>query len=226
LRAVLFASALDQYACGGCVVTTTHNILESRGYLAMRRLGDLLGVSIWWVVASLPVVTLVPATAALFAVARAWVRGNEPAVSRYFFTAFRDNLRYATQLQIVGMALAFGLVAGYRLAGALAPPLQAAAQSLVLIASLLALAVSLWALALMVNFRTDWQTLLRWSVLLTVGRPGVTVRALLLVGLLAAVASALPMILLLATGIVALAIYPGFQRGFDVIVVAPKVART
>ena len=75
---------------------------------------DVCGLSFLWVLTSLPIVTVGPATAALyFAVAR-HVRRREDGAFRAFFRSFRLNLRQGVLATLAVLLPAFLLQLGWR----------------------------------------------------------------------------------------------------------------
>ena len=66
-------------------------MFETRTYRFMLGLSRLILLNLAWAVASLPVVTFIPATAAMFGVIREWRRGDEPSVFPRFVHHFRAN---------------------------------------------------------------------------------------------------------------------------------------
>ena len=75
----------------------------------MRCLTDIANIillSCTWLICSIPVLTIGPATAALYYVAQKLVAGENPKIFRSFFHSFRDNLK-----QGMILALIFGISA-------------------------------------------------------------------------------------------------------------------
>ena len=62
-------------------------------------------LNLLWLVASLPLLTAYPATAALFGVVRAWVRQEDPGVIAPFVRHFRENLRQSLLLGVAWTCL-------------------------------------------------------------------------------------------------------------------------
>lgn len=76
----------------------------------MRGLTDIANIillSCAWLIGSLGIITIGPATAALYYVAQKMVRGENPKIFRCFFHSFRENLK-----QGMALSLIFGLTAG------------------------------------------------------------------------------------------------------------------
>ncbi|MBR4473857.1 MAG: DUF624 domain-containing protein [Oscillospiraceae bacterium] len=70
----------------------------------LRRLCDLMVLNILWILCSLPVFTLGPATSALARVSLNLARDESEAVVRNFFLAFRRDFGKAVILGLIGLA--------------------------------------------------------------------------------------------------------------------------
>ena len=69
--------------------------------MAMSRIANMMIVSFFWMVCCLPVVTILPATAALFHTTTKVIRGNGNGVARDFFLSFKDSLKKGVLLSLV-----------------------------------------------------------------------------------------------------------------------------
>lgn len=76
---------------------------------------DVCGLSFLWVVACLPVVTIGPATAALYFAVVRYVRRREDGAFRAFFRSFRMNLRQGVLATLIILLPAFLLQLGWRM---------------------------------------------------------------------------------------------------------------
>jgi len=72
----------------------------------LRVMGDLMVLNWLWVICSLPIVTIGPATCALYAVTLRLCRGEDCAPVRDFFRAFKLNLKPGFILGLMALALA------------------------------------------------------------------------------------------------------------------------
>ena len=85
----------------------------------MVRIANMMIVSFFWVLCCLPVVTILPACAALYHTVNKVVFGNGAGVTRDFFRAFRGALKPGVVLSILcavfGGLIAFGLYTGSRI---------------------------------------------------------------------------------------------------------------
>ncbi len=74
------------------------------------KLVDLMLLSVFWLACSLPVVTLGPASAALYHTVVQCIRGNRRDSWTLFFRTFRDNLKVGVLTTLVVLAVAAALL--------------------------------------------------------------------------------------------------------------------
>ena len=68
------------------------NFLQSRFYSQLIQFSDYIFLSILWVICSIPLITLVPATISLFSVVRSWKNGTSHGIFTLFFSEFKQQL--------------------------------------------------------------------------------------------------------------------------------------
>ncbi len=72
----------------------------------LTKVGNMILVSVFWLVSCIPIVTVIPATAALYHTTVKVVRGNGNGVARDFFGTLRDNLKQGAILSLLSLAAA------------------------------------------------------------------------------------------------------------------------
>lgn len=139
---------------------------------------DIVGISLFWLILSLPVVTIVPAGAALYHTCALCIRKGETGAFGRFFRSFLGNLRQGWVLSIPlvlgGLALAWGqdvMAQVSQTAGGGA----AAAYGVYLVALLLPVGAGCWLPALLGRFEFRTRELWRTALLMTVGHLPTTV---------------------------------------------------
>jgi uncharacterized membrane protein YesL len=73
---------------------------------------DIMAVSILWAICCIPIITIGPATCALYYVAVKQVRKKDGSLINNFFGSFRDNLRTGIPLTCIVLIYATFMVAG------------------------------------------------------------------------------------------------------------------
>lgn len=83
---------------------------ENGIYRYTEKMADFLILSVFWLVCSLPVVTIGPATAALYHTVVHCIRGNERNSWAMFFLTFRSNLKVGVLTTLVILPIGVVLV--------------------------------------------------------------------------------------------------------------------
>lgn len=80
------------------------------------RIANLILISFYWVVCCIPIVTVIPATAAMYHTTAKVVRGNGTGVTKDFFQTLRRECKCGVMLSLIcaaaGCMLAYGLFLG------------------------------------------------------------------------------------------------------------------
>ena len=134
------------------------------------RVLDIAVLSLLWLVCSLPIITIGPATAALYYSCVKCLRHRQPEPYRSFFSAFRENLKVGIGATVIFLLLWELLVVGYlllMLAGAPGDTIWSAVRLAYLMLLLLPLAVMSCAFPLLSRFTFGVRELLANSLRIT-----------------------------------------------------------
>ena len=143
---------------------------ESPFFRFLGRVLDIVVLSVLWLICSLPIVTIGPASAALYYSCAKCLRHQEPGPYRNFFSAFRQNLKTGIGATMVLLLLAVLLGAGYRfLAGVVgsASPVWGAMRVMYLVLMVIPVSVSACAFPLLSRFTYTVGELLSNSLRMT-----------------------------------------------------------
>ena len=144
------------------------------------RLTDLLILSILWTVCSVPLVTIGPATAALYYVAMKMVQDSESGILKAFFLSFRRNFRQGVLLTLLLCAVGVFLYWDYSIFAAQATTAALILRTVFLILGLLFLLSVGYVFPLLSQFENSVLGTLRNALLLSVAHPIRSVLILLL----------------------------------------------
>lgn len=118
--------------------------------------------AVLWVVFSLPVVTVVPATVAVYAVMMVWNESGPPRVWSEFWSAFRKHLKqsmwFTVLLTIVWSIIILDIRYGLRAEGA---PLRPVVMVAGIVATLFLAGTLVFLFPVMVRFPATWRRVLR-----------------------------------------------------------------
>jgi uncharacterized membrane protein YesL len=190
------------------------NVQESRAYRLLERFSDLFILNLCWLIACLPVVTVWPATTALFAVVREWALGREPRVIGGFLRFFKANFTQSLCVGVIWSPLGLLLLFGLNLAAQSAPPWRLLLFFCVSTLGGVYLIASVYLFPVMSNYQMSFVQVIKNSVLFGIGQLPVAVQCLLVVGAAAVLVVALPVALLIAGSATAYAVYRLCDRAF------------
>ena len=120
--------------------------------MGLGKVMDLITLSVLWLLCSIPVITIVPATAALYYVTLKIARKEEYRVVFGFFRAFRDNLKQGIGLSAVFMAAGALLYLDYRIMTLQGESLNSVLQTVFLLFAVITAAVMLYTFPLQAQF--------------------------------------------------------------------------
>ncbi len=159
-------------------MATSMDMFESRAYRVALGFSRLILLNLAWASASLPVVTFIPATAAMFGVVREWRRGDEPSIFPSFVRHLRANFRQAFGVGLMWLVTAVVLIVDYRLVGQLPGPAQLPFFVLTSIIAIAFAMTSVYLFPVMVEYQADWKTLIRNSFLISFSQFHTSIAAL------------------------------------------------
>jgi uncharacterized membrane protein YesL len=173
------------------------------------RVGTFILANLFWVLLSLPVITMPLATAGLFAALAPWGRGKPSEVFRDFFGGIKDHWRGAMVIGVIDVLLG-GLIALnfsiFRLMN-MSQPVALLSQGITVFAALVLLMVNLYAWPLLVTLELSLRDLLETSVKLAFAHPFASLGMLLVVAVIVFVSSLLPQMFLLLASVSACALF-------------------
>ena len=79
--------------------------MDSPLMVALMKIGDLLCLSVLWLVFSLPIFTIGASSTALYAAVFYCLRRNEAGVWKHFWKAFRENFKRSTLAWLIELAI-------------------------------------------------------------------------------------------------------------------------
>ena len=190
------------------------NALDSRFHRWLEVFTNFLLLNLLWLLACIPVLTIYPATAAMFGVARDWVRKKDTGVVQVFFLRFRENFRQSLVIGIVWTFLGVALVLDFYLVNQMSPDLRIVLGSLLFLMALLYAFTSVYLFPVMVHFDTTWTVVLKNSLLLGIGRLLTTLQCLVVIAVMVGISVFAPFTLLITGSVTAYVVYRLCDRAF------------
>lgn len=89
------------------------NFLNSRFYSILNGFSNFLILNTFFVVSCIPVITIAPATAAMFGVVREWKLHQDSSVVRNYFRYFKENFKQSFLIGIIWTVMLLSLYLNY-----------------------------------------------------------------------------------------------------------------
>jgi uncharacterized membrane protein YesL len=190
------------------------NILDTRVYSWLETAADFFLLNLMWLVACLPVVTIFPSTAAMFGVVRDWVRGKEDSLTSMFITRFRENLGQSLLVGVIWMVFGVALFLDFLVANQLSYWVEIISKSALMLVSSVYAFGSVYLFPVMVHYETDWKTVIKNSLLISIGRMPTTVVCLVFVVVMVGLTVVMPFLVVITGSITAYVVYRLCDRVF------------
>ncbi len=189
--------------------------LNSRAYGGLEVVIDFLLLSLLWLLLCLPIVTIAPATAALFGVVRGWLRDGVAGVVTEFFALLRENFLQSLLVGAVWALVGLSLLADLFLIGQVGAFLRFLLLIVTGVFGLAYLGASVYLFPVMVHYRTSWTGVIRNAGLAAISQPLLTLLGLAVIAAVALLTAVLPFTLLLTASPAAYVIYRWCDMAFD-----------
>ena len=190
------------------------NVLDTRVYRWLEVATDFFLLNLMWLVACLPVVTIFPSTAAMFGVVRDWVRGKEGSLTRTFITRFRENFGQSLLVGVIWTVFGVALFLDFLVASKLSFGAEVVLKALLVLVSALYAFGSVFLFPVMVHYEADWKTVIRNSLLMSIGRLPTTVMSLVLLAVMVGLTVVVPFLVIITGSITAYFVYRLCDREF------------
>ena len=190
------------------------NVLDTRLYRWAQVATDFFLLNLLWLAACLPIVTIFPATTAMFGVVRDWVRKREGGVFGAFVLRLRQNFRQSLVVGVLWTLFGGALVLDFLIANGLSGAPQVVLRSLLVPAGLLYVLASVFLFPVMVHYETALAAIPKNALLLSVGRLPTTLVCLATFAAAAALVFFVPLLVLILGSVTAHAVYRLCDREF------------
>lgn len=200
------------------------SIHDTRAYRWLETATDFFLLNLMWLAACLPVVTIFPSTAAMFGVVRDWVRGKEGSLTRTFITRFRENLGQSLLVGAIWTVFGVALFLDFLVVNQFSYWAEIVLKSLLVLVSTLYAFGSVFLFPVMVHYETDWKTIIKNSLLISIGRLPTTIVCLVFLIVMLALTVVVPFLVVITGSITAYFVYRLCDREFRKLDAASKDA--
>jgi uncharacterized membrane protein YesL len=160
------------------------NDLNNRLFSTLNTIVDLFLLNLLWVIASLPLITFFPATAAMFGVVRKRILKKESeGIFKSFFKMFKENFKQSFIISILWSVFAVFLFFDYVYIHPETSVFQLILYVVWVIGLVLFSAISIYIFPIMVHFDLSWKIVIRNAFFFSLMNPVITILILIVGGI-------------------------------------------
>ncbi|WP_160724424.1 YesL family protein [Bacillus sp. USDA818B3_A] len=141
-------------------------LVKNNFYIALEIFSNFLLLNLIWFMMCLPIVTIFPATAALFGVVRQWVLKEDSSVFRSFFKYFKDNFKQSFLLGLLWTIFAGLLYMNFTIISQLGSIEKMFLIPFLFLGGVLLILLSVFLFPVMVHYQLNWIHILKNSLIL------------------------------------------------------------
>ncbi|MGH2562735.1 MAG: YesL family protein [Thermomicrobiales bacterium] len=191
-------------------------------YRTLEVFSSLLLLNVLWILACLPVITVYPATAAMFGVVGEWVREDERGVLRRYVALLRRDFAQSFGIGIIWTLLGVIIGTGVLEIRHMAPVLVIPVILVMSIVGVAYLASTMFLFPVMVTFDLRWTQILKNSFLIAMSFPLITLLCLVVIAGAGLIVFTIPISLVILVSITSYVISWLCHRAFERVNVPEK----
>ncbi|MFJ5717022.1 YesL family protein [Neobacillus sp. NPDC093127] len=191
------------------------NFLNSSLYQTLNTLSNFFLLSLLWLLMCLPIITIFPATAGLFAVVREWHTKKNTRLFSIFFRYFKENFKQSILLSLMWALCIVILYIDFLYTKQLPPTMKNIFLTILYTAGGLVAFTSIFIFPVMVQYKSNVIRLIKASFFLSIAFLPLTLICLLVLGLIIGAAYIFPISIFLTISLGAFIIYAICNNAFQ-----------
>ncbi|MGP4041060.1 YesL family protein [Gracilibacillus sp. D59] len=176
-------------------------IVNSQWYRVLELLSNLLILNFLWLITCLPVITIFPATSAMFSVIRRWKRNGESNVLSLYFYYLKHHFKQSFFIGILWVIFFVVLYLDFQLFVQIESNMVVLLLIPMLFIGLIFLFTTLFLFPMMSHYRMSWKATIKNSFILSFAYFPISLLNLIIVIILSIILIYLPITIVLVFGI-------------------------
>ncbi|KRG10552.1 YesL family protein [Lederbergia galactosidilytica] len=168
------------------------NILNSRLYSILETVSFFFLLNILWFIMCLPIITIFPATAAMFGVVRQYVMKKDSAVFIPFFRFFKDNFKQSFILGIITFVFIYVFYIDFMLISTLGNVMQNLLLASLFLIALIGTLTFIYIFPMMVHYKLTLWAAIKNSFFFSIKYFPTTLLSIIFIGLMLVVLYYMP----------------------------------
>ncbi len=189
--------------------------LDSGLYRFLDNFTSFIFLNLLWIIMCLPIITIFPATAAMFAVVRQRKLNEDTGIFKNFFVYFKENFMQSFSLGIIWLAVAVMFYFNFNIVLQMTGVLKIIMISSLLFIGLFVAMTTIYLFPVMVHYQVRWTALLKNSLLFSISQLWVTVLCIVILGLTALISFIIPISSIIIWSLAVYIIYSLCHRTFN-----------
>lgn len=198
--------------------------LNNRLLNTINTIVDYFLLNVLWVIASIPLITIFPATAAMFGVVRKRQLQKETnGIFKSFYMQFKNNFKQSILLSIIWGVFGAFLYVDYTIISPESSIFQLILYILLIIGVILFSSITIYLFPIMVHFELSWKNVVRNAFFFSLMNPILTILLLIIVGIGGALLYAYPVSIFLSGSFLAYLVYYLCQMMFNQVMIKKEI---
>lgn len=138
---------------------------------ALEVVGNYCLLNLLWIVFSLPVISVFPATVAMFGIMKQWTNGTDPPVLKTFFTIFKKNFKKSCFIGVIQVLCTIIFVLDFKVFWNMEGSIKIIFIPVIMLLAYIFLSMSIYLYPLMAKYEMTFKQLVKNAFFLTAARP-------------------------------------------------------
>lgn len=189
-------------------------IMDGKIYKTMEFIMNAFLLNLLWLVLCLPILTIFPATTAMFGVVREWKKQNDISIFSSFFRLLKENFKQSFLFGLLWLVFTGLLLGDFIITNQLNSSVKYILFSFFFLMGILYLFVSIYIFPVLVHYKVTWKYAIKNALLLSISRLHHTILSILIIAAVMVLCFYLPAAMMLGFSISAYLIYSLVSSGF------------
>ena len=150
-------------------------LFDSAIYSFFNKLADFLLLNLIWLVMCLPILTIFPATTAMYGVIRHWLRNDDDGVFRLFFIFFRENFKQSFLIGLLWILFMLSIFVNYNIIEHMPGSGKEIMTFLFVVICVIFGMASIYIFPVMVHYKMKWFHVIAFTIFLSMRQLGTTI---------------------------------------------------
>lgn len=191
-------------------------MLDGKLYSAMEFIKNAFVLNMLWLVLCLPIVTIFPATTAMFGVVRLWKSERQIKPFADFLRLFKENFAKSLLVGLFWITILGFLIGDFVILSQFHSDTKYIMYTLFIFLGILYIFASIYLVPILVHYQVSWIGVIKNALLLSVSHLHYTVLSILIIAITFIICLYIPALSLVSFSISAYLIYSVVSRSFPV----------